>query len=79
MASFSIKSFDKKLKEMSSRQDSVQTVSLWLIHHRAHSRTIVNLWLDRMKKGKIFVFYFEMLLGFARASICFETDDCIAL
>ena len=52
MASFSIKSFDKKLKEMSSRQDSVQTLSLWLIHHRAHSRAIVNLWLDRMKKGK---------------------------
>ncbi|XP_028407104.1 uncharacterized protein LOC114529484 [Dendronephthya gigantea] len=52
MASFSIKSFDKKLKEMSSRQDSVQTVSLWLIHHRAHSKSVVYLWLDRMKKAK---------------------------
>ncbi|XP_046839105.1 regulation of nuclear pre-mRNA domain-containing protein 1A-like [Xenia sp. Carnegie-2017] len=52
MASFSVKSFDKKLKEMSARQDSVQTVSLWLIHHRAHSKTVVNVWLDRMKKAK---------------------------
>lgn len=52
MASFSVKSFERKLKEMSSRQDSVQTVSLWLIHHRAHSKTVVSLWHDHIKKGE---------------------------
>lgn len=66
MASFSVKSFDKKLKEMSARQDSVQTVSLWLIHHRAHSKSVVNIWLDRMKKGwkfDVFIVHFCKVLS----------------
>lgn len=30
---------------------SIQTVSLWVIHHRRHSKQIVEIWLKEMKKS----------------------------
>lgn len=42
--SFSEASLLKKFKELNNTQNSIQTLSLWLIHHRKHSRSIVNSW-----------------------------------
>ncbi|KAJ8359203.1 hypothetical protein SKAU_G00157280 [Synaphobranchus kaupii] len=52
MASFSESALEKKLLELSNSQQSVQTLSLWIIHHRKHSSPIVHVWHREMKKAK---------------------------
>jgi regulator of Ty1 transposition protein 103 len=46
--SFSETSLYKKFNELNSTQQSVQTLSLWLIHHRKHSHAIVKTWLKEL-------------------------------
>ncbi|XP_052231010.1 regulation of nuclear pre-mRNA domain-containing protein 1B-like isoform X2 [Dreissena polymorpha] len=50
MSSFSESNLAKKLNELNGTQQSIQTLSLWLIHHRKHSKTIVQVWLRELKK-----------------------------
>ncbi|XP_077370647.1 regulation of nuclear pre-mRNA domain-containing protein 1B isoform X2 [Festucalex cinctus] len=52
MSSFSEAALEKKLSELSSSQQSVQTLSLWIIHHRKHSGLIVKVWHRELKKAK---------------------------
>ncbi|XP_060080253.1 regulation of nuclear pre-mRNA domain-containing protein 1B-like [Ylistrum balloti] len=52
MSSFSDSSLSKKLNELNNTQQSIQTLSLWLIHHRKHSKTIVQVWQREMQKVK---------------------------
>lgn len=46
--SFSDATLLKKIQELNNTQQSVQTLSLWLIHHRKHSKTIVETWLQSL-------------------------------
>jgi regulator of Ty1 transposition protein 103 len=50
MALLNQKGFERKLQQMSSAQDSVQTVSLWIIHHKKYAGDIVRVWTDHLKK-----------------------------
>ncbi|XP_069740733.1 regulation of nuclear pre-mRNA domain-containing protein 1B-like [Narcine bancroftii] len=52
MSSFSESSLEKKLAELSNSQQSVQTLSLWLIHHRKHAGVIVHVWHRELKLAK---------------------------
>uniref|UniRef100_H3D372 Regulation of nuclear pre-mRNA domain containing 1B n=1 Tax=Tetraodon nigroviridis TaxID=99883 RepID=H3D372_TETNG len=52
MSTFSESALEKKLSELSSSQQSVQTLSLWIIHHRKHSALIVKVWHRELKKAK---------------------------
>ncbi|XP_046896141.1 regulation of nuclear pre-mRNA domain-containing protein 1B [Hypomesus transpacificus] len=52
MSSFSESALEKKLSELSNSQQSVQTLSLWIIHHRKHSSLIVRVWHRELKKAK---------------------------
>jgi len=52
MAAFSEDNFVKKLADLNSSQQSIQTLSLWLIHHRKHSKTIVEIWMKELKKAR---------------------------
>lgn len=52
MASFSEENFVKKLADLNNSQQSIQTLSLWLIHHRKHSRTIVDVWINELRKAR---------------------------
>ncbi|XP_041605214.1 regulation of nuclear pre-mRNA domain-containing protein 1A [Vulpes lagopus] len=52
MSAFSEAALEKKLSELSNSQQSVQTLSLWLIHHRKHSRPIVTVWERELRKAK---------------------------
>lgn len=52
MSAFSEAALEKKLSELSNSQQSVQTLSLWLIHHRKHSRPIVTVWERELRKGE---------------------------
>uniref|UniRef100_A0A9J8BIR9 Proton-coupled zinc antiporter SLC30A8 n=1 Tax=Cyprinus carpio carpio TaxID=630221 RepID=A0A9J8BIR9_CYPCA len=53
MSVFSEPALEKKLSELSNSQQSVQTLSLWLIHHRKHSKTIVKVWYNELKKAQL--------------------------
>uniref|UniRef100_A0A9L0SER7 Regulation of nuclear pre-mRNA domain containing 1B n=1 Tax=Equus caballus TaxID=9796 RepID=A0A9L0SER7_HORSE len=50
MSSFSESALEKKLSELSNSQQSVQTLSLWLIHHRKHAGPIVSVWHRELRK-----------------------------
>ncbi|KAM7150322.1 regulation of nuclear pre-mRNA domain-containing protein 1B isoform 1-T1 [Macrochelys suwanniensis] len=52
MSSFSESALEKKLLELSNSQQSVQTLSLWLIHHRKHAGPIVSVWHRELRKAK---------------------------
>nr|XP_033818896.1 regulation of nuclear pre-mRNA domain-containing protein 1B isoform X3 [Geotrypetes seraphini] len=52
MSSFSESALEKKLSELSNSQQSVQTLSLWLIHHRKHAGPIVIVWHRELLRAK---------------------------
>lgn len=52
MSSFSEQNLVEKLDELNSSQQSIQTLSLWLIHYRRHSKQIVDVWMRELKKAK---------------------------
>ncbi|CAL1284911.1 unnamed protein product [Larinioides sclopetarius] len=52
MAGFTGEALGKKLLELNNSQQSIQTLSLWLIHHRKHHKTIVQVWFKELKKAK---------------------------
>lgn len=62
MAGFTENALIKKLQELNSSQQSIQTLSLWLIHHRKHHAIVVKTWYKELLKGNlqyIFIsFYF---------------------
>lgn len=41
---------EKKMENVSNTQDSVQNLSLWIIHHKSHSKRIVDVWFKVLKK-----------------------------
>ncbi|CAE1326432.1 Regulation of nuclear pre-mRNA domain-containing protein 2 [Acanthosepion pharaonis] len=45
-------SVERKLHAVNNTQDGIQSMSLWIIHHKAHHKKIVDLWLKVLKKGK---------------------------
>lgn len=54
----------KRFGELSTSQQSVETLSLFLMHHRRQSQTIVHVWAKELvsaatdrKIGKIFISY----------------------
>jgi len=57
MALFSENIFVKKLLDLNNSQQSIQTLSLWLIHHRRHSKIIVDVWIKQLREGFFYIFY----------------------
>ncbi|KAH8379972.1 hypothetical protein KR009_008220 [Drosophila setifemur] len=49
MSAFTETALLKKLGELNSSQQSIQTLSLWLIHHRKHSAAIVKTWQKELE------------------------------
>ncbi|ESP05352.1 hypothetical protein LOTGIDRAFT_102650 [Lottia gigantea] len=51
----------QKLECITSAQDSIQSVSLWVIHHKSESNQLVKIWLKVLKKvdvsQKLLLFY----------------------
>lgn len=44
---------EKKFQGVTNTQDSIQSLSLWVIHHKTHNEKIVALWFKVLKKSKI--------------------------
>lgn len=51
MSAFTEQALIKKLADLNSSSQSIQTLSLWLIHHRKHNQNIVKIWLKELQKG----------------------------
>uniref|UniRef100_A0A8D8YIJ6 Regulation of nuclear pre-mRNA domain-containing protein 1A n=2 Tax=Cacopsylla melanoneura TaxID=428564 RepID=A0A8D8YIJ6_9HEMI len=51
MAGFTQTALLTKLEELNASQQSIQTLSLWLIHHRKHHSTIVKTWIGEVEKA----------------------------
>jgi len=51
MSAFTESALIKKLVDLNPSQQSIQTLSLWLIHHRKHHSNIVKSWYKEMQKS----------------------------
>jgi len=40
------------MSELNNSQQSIQQLSLWLIHHRKHSESIIKIWYKEMIKSQ---------------------------
>lgn len=49
---FTESAFIKKLADLNCSSQSIQTLSLWLIHHRKHYTSVVKIWLRELVKSK---------------------------
>lgn len=43
---------ERRLSSVVSTQESIQSVSLWAIHHKAQHQAIVNVWLRVLRSGR---------------------------
>lgn len=44
---------EKKFQSVTNTQDNIQTLSLWILHHKAHHQKIVSSWMKVLQKSKI--------------------------
>lgn len=58
MSGFTENALIRKLQELNSSQQSIQTLSLWLIHHRKHHAAIVKTWYKELLKGNYYAYFF---------------------
>lgn len=63
MTSFHEGNLVKKLEQVTTTQDSIQTLSLWVLHHKSHCKQIVEQWLACYRKCK------------CAAGVAFVVDD----
>ncbi|VVD03273.1 regulation of nuclear pre-mRNA domain-containing protein 1B [Leptidea sinapis] len=52
MAGFTENALVRKLQDLNPSQQSIQTLSLWLIHHRKHHAAVVKTWFKELLKTK---------------------------
>jgi len=51
MSAFTEQALIKKLADLNTSSQSIQTLSLWLIHHRKHHQNIVKIWVKELQKA----------------------------
>ncbi|KAE8747900.1 hypothetical protein FOCC_FOCC005513 [Frankliniella occidentalis] len=52
MSGFTEAGLVKRLTELNNSAQSIQTLSIWLIHHRKHHQNIVKTWFKELLKAK---------------------------
>lgn len=60
---------EKKMQGINNTQDGIQSMALWIIHHKANHEKIVDIWFKMLKKG--------MALKVIYAQACHETFPVI--
>ena len=53
MSSFNRKSLQDKLHRLNSSQESVETLSHWIIHHKQYAEDSVKIWKETFKESKL--------------------------
>ncbi|XP_076340641.1 uncharacterized protein LOC143241058 [Tachypleus tridentatus] len=43
---------EKKFQSVTNTQDGIQSLSLWILHHKVHHKKIVEMWMKVLKKAK---------------------------
>ena len=43
---------EKKFKGVTTTQESIQSLSMWVMHHKAQHEKIVDIWFEVLKKCK---------------------------
>jgi len=51
MSAFTAQAFSEKLSRLTLSQESIETLSLWIIHHKVHAKLAVDVWLQEVEKG----------------------------
>ena len=59
MSSFSVQALRDKFSRLSGSQESIETLSLWIIHHKADAATTVSVWFEDIKSSRKFVGCFK--------------------
>ena len=53
MSFFTVQVLQEKLSRLTLSQDSIETLSLWIIHHKAHASTSIEVWMEDIQSGKL--------------------------
>lgn len=51
MSSFSVATLQEKLSRLSASQESIETLSLWFIHHKTFAKKSVAVWAESFTAG----------------------------
>ena len=51
MSSYSSELLQEKLSRLNSTQESIETLSLWIIHHKQYASTSISTWMEDMRSG----------------------------
>ena len=52
MSTYSEQAFKEKISRLSLSQESIETLSLWVLQHKASADEVVQTWLSETRKGK---------------------------
>ena len=52
MSYYSEQALQEKLNRLSASQDSIETLSTWIVHHKGHATTSISIWLQNYIDGK---------------------------
>lgn len=54
---------EQHLDKLQGNQDSIQSTSLWILHHKAEAAKIVQCWIDAFKRGVFidFIIFYSFL------------------
>ena len=52
MSGFTVDTLQNKLHDLNNSQQSIQTLSLWLIHYRKHYQLVVKTWYKTIISSK---------------------------
>ena len=52
MSSYSLELLQEKLSRLNSTQESIETLSLWIIRHKQYASTSISTWMEDMRTGK---------------------------
>ncbi|XP_065836663.1 regulation of nuclear pre-mRNA domain-containing protein 2-like [Oscarella lobularis] len=52
MAGFAVESLLRKLQKVNESAESIESLSLWLIHHAKHAKTIADAWIQVYQDAK---------------------------
>ena len=78
MAAFSDQAFKTRLKDLNQTQQSIQTISLWAIHHRKHCARVVAIWMDQLREG--IVQYDKLFsLFLSSVSLSSHSETCLLI
>lgn len=53
MSTYSEQAFKEKITRLSLSQESIETLSLWILQHKIHAKEAVQTWLGEIQRGEI--------------------------